>query len=113
MLVRCDSFRPYLNVTAKRYLHQIATLQPTPEAVSKSAATFKDQLEKVRIRTRRSPSTKAPESVDHIAKILASDAFKDRAFFYKIIHGSNVAPTLTEFHNVKDKDGNLGKPRYR
>lgn len=113
MVVRCGSLRPYLNITAKRYLNQIATLQPKPEAASKSAATFKDQLENVSIRTRRSPSTKTPEYFNHAARILASDALKDRAFLYTIIPGSNVAPTHAGFHNVKDKDCNLGRPRHR
>lgn len=113
MVVRCGSLRPYLNITAKKYLNHIATLQLKAEAVSESAATFKDQLWSVSIRTRRSPSIKAPERFNHAAKILASDALKDRAFLYTIIPGSNVAPTHTQFQNAKDKDGNLGRPRHR
>ena len=111
MVVRCDSVRPYMNIMARRYLNQIATLRPKPKAVFESAAAFKDELENVMIRKRRSPSTKEPDCFKHAANVLASNPVKNRAFLYMTVAGNDTLPTKVNFHNVKDKDGNLGQPK--
>lgn len=70
-------------------------------------ATFKEELDKVRIRTRRSPSIKDPEPSSHVNEILASKAFKHRYFRYAIDSAANVERTVVRLYKVKDEDGNL------
>ena len=61
----------------------------------------------MRIRTRRSPSSKEPESSSHVNKILASEAFKYRTFVYTTDSHNKVPSTIVTFRKGKDKDGNL------
>ena len=81
----------------------------TSKHKTKRITTFKDELDNVKVRTRRSPSNKEPESSSHVNKILASDAFKHRAFGYAINSGDSTKSTIVRFYEGKDKDGNLEK----
>ena len=106
-----------------RYLSRIGTLQLQSTLTfkpkfrsttafkyrTKKALNFKDELDNVRIRKRRSPSSKEPESSSHVNRMLASDAFKYRTLRYNIDSGDSKSTTV-RFHLCgKNKDGNLEK----
>ena len=81
----------------------------TSKRKTKPITTFKDELDNVKIRTRRSPSNREPESSSHVNRILASDTFKHQAFGYTITSSDSIKPTIARFYKEKDKDGKLEK----
>ena len=127
----CDSLYAGEYVMNTRYLSRIGTLQLKPTLTFKHGGkaslahkpklkirttskpkikrilTFKDELDNVRIRTRRSPSSKDPEPSSHVNAILAADAFKDRIFRYTMKSCDDDDFTVVSFFKIKDKDGNL------
>ena len=127
----CPSLHSAWYVMITRYLNRIGTpqLKPTPtfkdrgkssltskhklkstttsKHKSNPIVTFQDELDNVRIRTRRSPSSKEPESSSYVNKILASEAFKYTTFVYTTDSVNNVPSTIVRFRKGKDKDGNL------
>ena len=81
----------------------------TSKRKTKPVATFKDELDNVRIRTRRSPPSKEPESSSYVDEILASSAFKNRKFLYTINSGDNIKRSIARFYQVKNEDASVEK----
>ena len=73
----------------------------------KPTATFKEELDNVQIRTRRSPSNKDPDPASHVNEILASSAFNHREFGHTAVPGGF---RIVQFY-IKNKDVNSEKAR--
>ena len=81
----------------------------TPKRKTKPIASFKDEPDNVRIRTRRSPPSRDSESSSYVDEILASGAFKDRKFLYAIYSGDSVKRTIARLYQVKNEYASVEK----